>query len=92
MLFPNRYGSTDIRTAPLLRVLKEHTLQSQKGKVFLYKILVSRSVPSDKEFVMYHSSEKKMSNERITKIIEETLRSSESGYKVAKITEIKLTP
>ena len=67
-------------------------MSSYKARMFLYKILISHHAPADKEFVIYRSSERRMSKEKLTKITEELLHSSKSGYKVKKIMEIKLTP
>jgi len=58
--------------------------------MFLYKIMISRHAPTNKEFVIYRSSGRRMSKKKLTQITEELLHSPQSGYKVTKIMEIKL--
>ena len=67
-------------------------MSTTNAKVFLYKVQISRSSPIEKEFVIYHSSERRISKVRLTRIMEELLHSPKSGYKVSKITEVKLVP
>jgi hypothetical protein len=59
--------------------------------MFLYKVLISHEASRDREFVVYHHSEKKLPKAALTKTLEAQYHSSQTGYKVVEIKEISLS-